>query len=90
MGTPPSVTRPAVGSMSRFISRSSVDFPAPLAPVTAVHRPAGMLALTSARSVAEPRVTVTCSSRRPSMRISCALVLRNHGNSDQPATASDG
>ena len=47
MGTPSSVIRPVVGSSSRFSSRSSVDFPAPLAPVTAVQRPAGIHALTS-------------------------------------------
>lgn len=64
-GTPSSQTFPDVGSMSRFSNRSSVVFPDPLAPRTALQRPAGKCALTCRSTVASSRTTLTRSSRKP-------------------------
>jgi len=58
-GTPPTSTKPAVGSARRAINRPSVVLPDPVSPTTATCWPAGMCAFTSSStggSSASPRV----------------------------------
>lgn len=51
MTSPSSVTVPEVGSSSRFRHRSSVDFPVPDGPMTAITSPALISAHTSSSGV---------------------------------------
>src|SRR5699024_7347598 len=59
-------TRPAVGSSRPASTRSSVVFPAPLAPVSASTSPAPTAPEASSRSTLSSRTTATSSKRRSS------------------------
>jgi len=64
---PPHKTLPALGSVSRLIKRSNVDFPAPERPITPTNWPAGMSSetLSTARARSNTLVSASVTSSGP-------------------------